>query len=213
METIEKRKRIISAILNIIIVIFEIIAGVLSFKTNQFKMFVFYTEDSNYFAGFASLLLAIFQIKSILHKKGEIPISVKILKYISVCLLMITFTVVIFILCPMYGGLDAYKIMLLSGSMLYQHLLCPILSFISFAFFERGFELNKKATFIALIPTCIYAIILILLNVFEIVKGPYPFLMVYNQPFYISCLWVLLILGIAFVFANIIWKLNNETQK
>jgi hypothetical protein len=206
----EKNQRIISLILNILIVILEIIAFNLSLGRNGWSMFLFYTEDSNYFAAIACFLMAIYQYKSLKVKHGVIPNGVKILKYMAVCLLSVTFMVVIFILSPMYGGIKGYQMMLFNGSMLYQHLICPILAFISFIYFEKGLHLNKRVAIKALIPTFTYAIILIILNVLKVTTGPYPFLMVYKQTIYLSFFWIILIMGGSFGFAYLIWYLNNK---
>jgi hypothetical protein len=206
----ERSQRIISLILNILIVIFEIIAFNLSLGRNGLGMFLFYTEDSNYFAALACFLMAIYQYKSLKAKRGIIPNWVKILKYMAVCLLTVTFIVVVCILSPMYGGFKGYQMMLFDGSMLYQHLICPILAFISFIYFEKGLHLNKRVAIKALIPTVIYAVILIILNILKIVVGPYPFLMVYKQAIYLSFLWVILIIGGSFGFAYLVWYLNNK---
>ena len=175
-------------------------------------MFMFYTEDSNYFAGIVCLILAIFQINELINGK-EIPKIIRLLKYVAVCLLMVTFTVVIFVLAPMVGGVDGYKMLLLNGSMLYQHLLCPIFALSSFVHLERKNKIPKNYTFISLIPTIIYAVIMIILNILKIIEGPYPFLMVYRQSILMSIVWFILILGGSFIFNNILRVIVNKLIK
>jgi hypothetical protein len=197
------KKKYILLILNIIIIILEMIAFRLSYLMHGLSFLMFYTEDSNLFA----LLVAIIYVIYLL--KGNIPNWLRKLKYIATGGLLLTFLVVIFILSPSYGP-KGYYFMLLSGSMLYQHLLCPILYFISYFIFEPRIKLNNKDVLIAMIPTLIYATIIIILNVLKVIIGPYPFLMVYNQPIYVSILWFLIILGGIYLFYKIIQIISQK---
>ena len=65
----------------------------------------------------------------------------------------------------------------------------------------------------ALIPTLVYALIAITLNLCRVIEGPYPFLMVYAQPWYASVLWCIIILGIAGFLAFVVWKVHNVIWK
>ena len=48
----------------------------------------------------------------------------------------------------------------------------------------------------------------------RVVEGPYPFLRVYEQPVYMSIIWVIVILGsaygIAFLLASLLNRLTNR---
>jgi len=61
-----------------------------------------------------------------------------------------------------------------------------------------------------LIPTIIYAIISIILNILKVMDGPYLFLHVYNQPIYASVLWIIGILGGAYLIALGIKEIKKE---
>lgn len=63
---------------------------------------------------------------------------------------------------------------------------------------------------IALAPTLAYALAAILLNLCRIIEGPYPFLMVYAQPWYASVMWCIVILGIAGLLASGVLVLHNR---
>ena len=47
----------------------------------------------------------------------------------------------------------------------------------------------------AWIPTVIYAVVVVILNILKLLEGPYPFLYVYKQPWYISLVWAVGIVG------------------
>ena len=91
--------------------------------------------------------------------------------------------------------------------MLYHHTLCPLIALASFILIEKYDDLNVLH---GLIFTIIYAIIMIALNVLKIVEGPYPFLLVYNQPVIVSVLWTIVILAITYAIAVILKKVNGK---
>ena len=70
--------------------------------------------------------------------------------------------------------------MFILGNMFEHHLLCPLLSLFSFMFLE-DYKLKLNNIKYPVIITTIYGFILILLNIFKVIDGPYPFLRVYNQ--------------------------------
>ena len=60
-----------------------------------------------------------------------------------------------------------------------------------------------------MIPTLIYAIVLIILNIKGIVDGPYAFLRFNFQPLYQSVLWFILIVGITYPIGLVLNKLKK----
>ena len=212
MTTTIKKFQIISLILNLSIFIMEIIGLSLSISNHGLALFQFYTEDSNIFAMLVSGIYSIFIIINLKNNTNAFPTWVRLIKYMSVCCLTVTFIVVIFVLAPMAGD-NGYKFMLFSSSMLYHHFLCPIVAFLSFVGFESTTSLKKIYTLYALIPTCLYAGITIILNIAKVLTGPYPFLRVYEQPIYMSILWCIIILGTAFILALLIRIVSNAIFK
>ena len=91
--------------------------------------------------------------------------------------------------------------------MLYHHTLCPVLAIISFVFLERYENLHAIQ---GLYFTAIYGIIMISLNILKIVEGPYPFLLVHNQPIIHSIIWTVLIFAITYAIALILKKVNEK---
>ena len=199
-------KRKISLIMNILIVILELIGFVLLFKNQGGIAFQYYTEDSNILLFITSLIFTIY-----LFTNKKIPRWLSMLKYISTIGVTLTFLVVIFILAPMMNF--NYSKMLLDGALLYQHLLCPVLSIITFLFFDELGSYSKKDNITSLSLTVLYSIILVSLNILELVKGPYPFLMVRNQSVLMSMIWLIvlgiMVYGIAFILRKIYTKNNS----
>jgi hypothetical protein len=93
--------------------------------------------------------------------------------------------------------------------MLFTHTLCPLLALASFALLEHD-RVSSKDIPAAMIFTLAYATIMIILNIAKVVVGPYPFLMVYNQPIWASILWCVGILGGAAVLTWGIIKLRRH---
>ena len=199
-------KKLGSIILNSLIVIFEIIGLIVVMKTNNHISIEYYTEDSNILALFSSLIYVGF-----LLLKGHVPKWGKILKYTTTVCLAVTFLVVIFVLAPMYNF--DYNYLLFKDGLLYQHLICPVLCFITFFLFDDMDKLTLKDNFLSLSLTLVYGFILIILNILDIVKGPYPFLMVKEQSILVSCMWFIIIDSLAFVIALVLRILKNKLIK
>ena len=195
-----------SLYLNLIIVILEIIGIIVSIYNNRRVGFEYYTVDSNILALVISLLFIIF-----ISFKNKIPRWLQLFKYTTTICLTVTFLVVIFILAPMINF--NYSYLLLHNELLYQHLLCPILSIITFLLFDNISILKFKDTFIGISLTIIYAFILIILNYFKFVIGPYPFLMVHEQSIFMSIFWFITILGLAYLIALILKKIYIKIHK
>ena len=210
-QIMKRDMKLIAALcLNALIVVFELIALVLSLIDQGLDSFQFYTQDSNYFAMAASLCFCLYGVKQ-LRGKSEMPGWVHSFRYVTVSCLMVTFFVVILVLMPMMGENALY--MLYGGSMLYQHTLCPLLAAVSFFAFEAAEQLPKQKILKALIPTLVYAVAAIILNLGRVIEGPYPFLMVYAQPWYASVLWCVVILGIAAFLAAGVLALHNRAVR
>ncbi len=161
------------------------------------------------------LIAGIFQLRILTGKANEMPLRIQRLKYMATSAVSLTFLVVVFILIPL-AGWDSAVDKLFVEAKLYHHFLCPLLAFFSFIFFEKNPKLRFKDTAYALIPTVIYAVVLTLLNIFKVVEGPYPYFKVYEQSVFMSCVWFVAILGIAYgicvgvFFLNRISKIRSE---
>ena len=153
----------------------------------------YYTQLSNLFGALACLLVAGFEISSLRAGKEKTPRWAYGVQFSAVCCLMVTFLVVLFVLAP-DAGKHGYRTLLTEGDMLYHHLLCPVLALIVLVALERP-ALPLRDAAIAVIPTLIYAIIALILNLARRLDGPYPFLRVYRQPVSASAFWFAAILG------------------
>ena len=163
----EKNKLKISIAINIIIVIFTIFASFMMFtgfkimdaenllESTALGMFRFFTVDSNLFMGIVASIFLIDEIKVLKGTKNEVSTKMYILKLTSTTAVSVTFITVVAYLGPIAkGGI----ISLLMNSNLFFHLLVPVLSIISFIFFERTDKLKLRTSLFGILPTFVYSI-------------------------------------------------------
>jgi hypothetical protein len=191
-----------SIILNLLIIILEIIGLVLSFKEIGKSAIMYYTQLSNIFLLIASILYLVF-----LDEKRRF---VSIIKYSATVSVIITFLVVLFILGPTYDF--NYNWLLFGKANIFYHLLCPILGFISFTFYEQHNIGGAKDYFYSMLFTLIYSVVMITLNIANVVDGPYLFLRVTHNSIIESLLWIVIIIGGAFVLTYLLSKLKNKVS-
>ena len=86
-------------------------------------------------------------------------------------------------------------------------------AFLSFVLLERAPALPRRAIGCAMAPTLVYGGIMLAANVARVYKGPYPFFYVYEQPLWVSGMWVVVILGGALLIAWMVWKLGGRPPR
>lgn len=150
-------------ILNLILFILELSALRIKSKSFKLKNFVYYTRISNTLTAISALLLVIF---------GQKPF-VEVLRLFSTSMLFTTFFVTAFILLPVT---KQFTNLFLTRSGLMHHILCPVISMVSYMAFE-----NKAPMVWVLLPiifTILYGLCMVYLNAKGTIEGPYPFFMV-----------------------------------
>ena len=117
-------------------------------------------------------------------------------------MLVMTFFVTACVLIPMGG--DPKKL-LWSGSGLFHHVLCPLLSTVSYIFFEN----HAGLIWLWLPPavTLIYGLTLLYLNGKEIVDGPYPFFRVRHQSALATVLWMTALMAAVSGISALVWAI------
>ncbi len=192
-------KKKISVCLNVLLIVLEIIGLFLSIKSLGTNVFIYYTQLSNLFL----LVTAILYLFNNYIKSRIIDI----MKFGSTLSVLITFLVVIFVLGPTTNL--GYKWLLFEGANLLYHVTCPILAVITFLFFDNIKINGLKDVLGAFAFTFIYSMVFILLNLFGVLEGPYPFLMVRSNPIYESIFWFIVIDGGAILLGMGLEKLKN----
>lgn len=179
--------------------LFGTIGLVMAVRSMGWKNFMYYTELSNYLLMTGLIIHVIYLLKG-----GEMPRWVTRLKFAGVCTVTVTFVVVVTVLSWFFGLLH----LLTAGVMLYHHTICPLLAVASFLFLEKE-EATREDVRWSLLPTLLYGTVMIILNIVGTVVGPYPFLMVRYQPWYMSIIWIIVIVGGAALLSMGLRKLHK----
>ena len=208
----EKGRIVLSILLNLFIVRWEPVAIWMTWEAVGSQTFTFYTENSNVFAFFVCLLVAVCQA-GCLFTGWRLPRWVKALKFIATCCLTMTFLTVVFVLGPYYSDQGGVVFLLTESSMLYHHLLNPLCAFVSFVLLEREPRLSARCIPLALVPTVLYGTLALWANYKRLITGPYPFLMVYNQTLRQTVLWCVVILAMNLFYAWLVWRLGGNQRK
>lgn len=184
-----------AAILNLVIFVTEIVGFCFSAREIGVGLFIYYTELSNILLALSSFFVLLSFYYNVRKGCGT-NYPTHLFRFVATSASTLTFLVVLFVLMPTYK--EPLRL-LFDGSMFFHHTLCPLLSIISFLFFEKEETRNLRSKHIpfAWIFTLLYGVVFLILNICRIVDGPYPFLRVYDQPIWASVLWIALILGIA----------------
>lgn len=165
--------------------------------------FLYYSDNAGMFALSSSIIYVIV----ILTKKEPNFLSLA-LRYVSTACLVLTL-VATFYVATTTG--ENYLDSFIKGSHLFNNLLCPIVSFISFTMFEGDRRLNKKKTiWYALIPTVIYGIIMIVCNVTNTFTGPYSFMMINDNPVYVTVIVFIVTIILNYVIGRFLLLSNQK---
>lgn len=181
-----------------------VLAGLgLYFSIVDKNAFLYYSDNAGMFALSSSIIYVIV----ILTKKEPNFLSLA-LRYVSTTCLVLTL-VGTFYVATTTG--ENYLDSFIKGSHLFNNLLCPIVSFVSFTLFEGDRRLNKKKTiWYALIPTVIYGIIMLVCNLTNTFTGPYPFMMINDNPVYVTVIVVIVTIVLNYVIGRFLLLSNQK---
>ncbi len=164
----KKKNIVLSIIFNSLIILCFIFASIIVFTGLEFmhgqgieleptikNMLKFFTVDSNIFMFIVAVIFLVYDILLLQKKNKKIPKEIYILKLMSTSGVSLTLSVVmLYLQFIVKGGLWT----LLMNSNLFLHLVIPVLSIITFVFFEKSNELKFKDTLYGLIPMGLYGL-------------------------------------------------------
>ncbi len=119
-----------------------------------FRIFKFYTVDSNLLAGIASACMAVAQHNVMTKKQKEVPAWCFWLKLAGTAGVALTFIVTLVFLAP---TLPDWRF-LYTNSSFFLHLVIPVLSVVTFVCLEKTDKIRFKDTFYALLLTMLYGV-------------------------------------------------------
>ncbi len=219
----ENKKLRTALFVHVIMVLLEMIATNYAYVSNDgFAMFRYYTDISNFLGLVVSGIFVLTMLPALSkgrtsgfvstymmqHYKGStgLPGWLVMLRYMATCCLILTFMVVLLVLGPSEG----YAHELLWDVHPINHVMAPLISLLSLVFLENSEPLPKSAPLMGILPTIIYAVVMILLNAVVLVEGPYFFLRVHEQSIFVTLFWIVVMLGGNYVLSWLIMKAYNK---
>ena len=181
-------------IISVLVISLEIRSIPLSVDATKLRSLAFYTRLSNIATLISSFMLLIF---------GQIR-AVTTVRYLAVCMMVMTFFVTTCVLVPM--GADP-KRMLWSGSGLYHHVLCPVLTFLSYIIFEK--HAGGDLIWLPAAVTLAYGLTMVYLNWKKIYDGPYPFFKVHEQTPAKTVMWIAVLLAAVTLISALVWFISS----
>lgn len=160
---------------------------------------IFYTNQSNFLTLIGSAIFVLTGTVA-LFRDGRIPHGLHVFRLMCTVQLYITFIVILYGFLGMVwtAGPDAYAAMY-GGSMFIMHLLAPLVSLLSFVCFEGEPLLTLGDSFLAVLYNYGYSLVMVILNAVGKVDGPYPFLQVDENPWYVNLLYAVIMLPGAYL--------------
>ena len=196
-----KRYRL-SLVSNLILLLLEICGFILlSNGSNSFSLLL-YTEDSNLLCALTSILFIFTYIFNNNHTLVRIT---KIMRYVVTLGLTLTFLVAMFIL-PKLTSYNVFE-MMINNEFLFFHTLCPLVSTMSFLFFE-DYSVTSFESRLVPLATVIYGAIVLLLNIFKLIEGPYPFFMLYNNGVWYTTIYMIIITSSCYLMSFLLGKMK-----
>lgn len=223
----KKKNIILSIILNGLIILSFIFASIIVFTGFEFmhgqgveleptikNMLRFFTVDSNIFMFIVAIIFLVYDILLLRKQIKKIPKKIYLLKLMSTSGVALTLSVVmLYLQFIVKGGLWT----LLMNSNIFLHLVIPVLSIITFVFFEKTNELKFKDTFYGLVPMGLYGLFYItnvLIHTHHWQVSPkYDFYyFVYNG---VWKLFIVLpiIFGLNYLISYLLYRFNNKAKK
>ncbi|MBP5604115.1 MAG: hypothetical protein J6X60_01030 [Ruminiclostridium sp.] len=178
-----KNRKNIALILNIAAFICGSVGIVFRLVRSFDDFFLYYTQLSNVAGVISSAIYIAFRSA----ESAKIRRFTVCARYLSSCMLMMTFIVVMCIFIPFGTPRTTLRLMGSVNGVLH-HAVCPIISVVSYIFFEDGVR-SRRSMLIPIISTAIYAAVVYALNFMRLADAPYPFFEVYDHPAHELVLW------------------------
>ena len=165
-----RKRSLIAAAINIIIFVAQVlciasfftVGGDGNMKSVGFRMFVYFTVDSNVFCAIAALCMVPFELKMAFKPGSRVPQWALLFKFMGTMTVTLTLLVVVVFLGPISG--DYFG--MFEGSNMHMHLMGPLMAIFSFCFLEDYELLPKSKKLLPLSPVVIYGTTYLVMVVF-----------------------------------------------
>jgi len=194
----------IALILNIAAFVCGSVGIIFRLSHSLTDFFLYYTQISNV----AAVISSAIYIACFRTGEGKLRTFVTCSRYLSACMLTMTFMVVVCIFVP-FGTPETTRRLLGSVNGIMHHIVCPVISVVSYVVFERGVR-SKRAFLLPFIATAIYAFTVYALNFLRLAPAPYPFFEVYEHPVIELVLWFVGLMGLVSGIAVLVMWGNHK---
>lgn len=188
-------------VLDALMILMEIYALSVSWAESGWKLFRYYTQNSNVIALNIGVICAVMEIRC-LRAGCRLPAWTRSLRYYAASLLSVTLVVAGFFLAPTDPDLG-FSGFMLEGKYLFLHTICPIVGVVQYLL-HRGRRFREKHALRALVPTIVYGAVSLWLNAAGAYSGPYPFLRIREQAGYVTAVGCIAVLGVAYALARLL---------
>lgn len=214
------KKMKISFILNLLIFVFVLGCTLFAFIAPSpigagFSALKYFTVQSNILAGVIGIIFVIYYILIWKKKEIKIPKLLHAFKFIVTVDLVLTFFTVLLFLAP-FSPTGFFSLYVYTN--FFFHLIIPILTVVSFVFFENEYFLNFKFSFIGMVHMIIYGVFYSTVALTHIGENGKPALKFDWYGFAQNGVWgivivIITIYLVTFLFSFALVKLNNLNKK
>lgn len=217
----EKQQKI-ALTLNIIIFLLAVVGSIFCFGEiylvytkpldHGIRLMKFFTVQSNVFAGIMALVYIVFWIRQSKFKK-PIPKAVHFFKYMATIDLVITFLVVALFLGFIVE--EGYFSLYVNANFFF-HFAIPVLSVISFVFYENAPKFKFNYTFLGLIHLVLYSIFYMTVVITHFKDGAVP--LEYDWYAFahlglgIAFVCAIIVYGLGYLVSFVLYKINNKNK-
>ena len=216
------KKQKIALTLNIVIFLLSVVGSIFCFGEiyimytkpieHGFKLFKFFTVQSNVLAGITSFIYLIFLLREN-KTKNKVPASVHIFRYIATIDLVITFLVVALFLGFVTD--EGYLSMYYNANFFY-HFAVPVLNLISFVWFESKPKFELKDTLWGITHLLLYAIFYLSIVVFHMENGKvdlyYDWYGFAQMGLAYSYICGIIVMGLGYLTAYVLYKVTRKSK-
>lgn len=196
-----RSRLILLLVLDVLMIAMEVFSISVSWAESGWKLFRYYTQNSNIFALIVCAACAAAEV-SCLRSGSRLPAWTRPLRYYAACFLCFTLVVAGFFLAPTDPDLG-FSGFMLQGKYLFLHTVCPLVGIVQYLL-HRGRRFREKHALRALLPTIVYGAISLWMNAAGVYSGPYPFLRVREQAGYVTAVGCVAVLGVAYAAARLL---------
>ena len=101
------------------------------------------------------------------------------------------------------AGGNGFDQLFVSNGRYLVHFFGPLLTLVSYLGFETDPLPAARDSWLALVPTLIYAAVIYTLNYLRVLEGPYPFFRVWSMPLWQTAAWFVALLILAWLLARV----------